>query len=154
MSSGILSRKEKVVAELPLGSLLLAAAKSVLDGGSSVAQTILSLLEDTLTLLGGVVRTTTGSIAKLLAGRLLALCRVLACVGTRPGVELLTRLDGAGNAVTSTGDILADLVGGGLLGVRSDWRRVSVSSSDDEAGGSYSSPTPARRDPCGGCQTF
>ena len=39
------------------------------------------------------------------------------------GVEVLTRLDGAGNAVTSTGDVLADLVGGGLLGVRGHWRR-------------------------------
>lgn len=40
---------------------------------------------------------------------------------------VLTRLDSAGNAVTSARDVLADLVGGGLLGVRGDYKVVSVS---------------------------
>ena len=31
-----------------------------------------------------------------------------------------TRLDGAGNAVTSSGEALAGLLGGGLLGVAGD----------------------------------
>lgn len=61
--------------ELPLGTLLLVATtEGVLDGGSSVAETILSLLEDTLALLGSVVGAAAGSVANLLAGRLLALC--------------------------------------------------------------------------------
>lgn len=61
--------------ELPLGTLLLVtAAESVLDGGRSVAETILSLLEDALALLGSVVRSATGGVTKLLGGGLLALC--------------------------------------------------------------------------------
>lgn len=46
----------------------------------------------------------------------------LVCVGGSGAVGVLTRLDSAGNAVTSTRDVLADLVGGRLLGVRGDWR--------------------------------
>jgi hypothetical protein len=105
---------------LPLGSLLLVAAKSVGNGAGSVVEAVLSLLEDTIALLGGVVGTATDGVANLLAGRLLALCEVLAYVETRSGGRgVRTRLNGAGNAVTSSRDVLADLVGGGLLGVRS-----------------------------------
>jgi NAD(P)H-hydrate repair Nnr-like enzyme with NAD(P)H-hydrate dehydratase domain len=79
------------------------------------------LLENTLTLLGGVVRAATDGVANLLAGGLLALCEVLVVVQARPGKRgVRTRLNGAGNAVTGSGDVLADLVGGRLLGVRSD----------------------------------
>lgn len=67
---------------------------------------------------------------------------------------MLTRLDSAGRLVSCTGDVLADLGGGGLLGVGGDCKMcqcfVVV---DGTAAGAHSSPTPARRDPCGGCQT-
>lgn len=60
--------------ELPLSSLLLvAAAESVLDGGSSVAETVLGLLEDTLALLGSIVRAAAGGVTELLGCGLLAL---------------------------------------------------------------------------------
>jgi hypothetical protein len=36
-----------------------------------------------------------------------------------------TRLDGSGNAVTGARQALAGLLGGRLLGVGGDWRRVS-----------------------------
>lgn len=70
----------RVVIELPLGSLLLVAAKSIGDGVGSVAEAVLSLLEDTFALLGGVVGAATDGVANLLAGGLLALCKVLAYV--------------------------------------------------------------------------
>lgn len=115
----------------------------------------MSLLENTLALLGSIVRATAGGVTELLGGGLLALCDVLVCgqVG-KQGTEVLTRLDSAGDTVTGTGHTLADLVGGRLLGVRGDCRtyqRCSVN--DNEAGVANSSQTPARRDPCGGCQT-
>ncbi|OSS50318.1 hypothetical protein B5807_05060 [Epicoccum nigrum] len=55
-------------------SLLLAAADSVLDASSSVAETVLSLLQDTLALVLGVVRAATGGVTELLGSGLLALC--------------------------------------------------------------------------------
>lgn len=68
---------------------------------------------------------------------------------------MLTRLNGAGDAVTGTGDVLANLVGGGLLGVGGNCRMGQCPAvADGKAGDNYSSQTPARRDPCGGCQTF
>jgi hypothetical protein len=39
---------------------------------------------------------------------------------------VLTRLDSAGRLVSCTGDVLADLGGGGLLGVGGDCKCVSV----------------------------
>jgi hypothetical protein len=53
---------------------LLATAESVLDASGSVAETILSLLQDTLALVLGVVGAATGGISDLLGGGLLALC--------------------------------------------------------------------------------
>jgi hypothetical protein len=147
--------RKKVVTELPLGSLLLVAtAESVGDGVGSVAEAVLSLLHDTLALLGGVVGAATDGVANLLAGGLLALCTVLAYVEARAAASgVRTRLNGAGNAVSSSGDVLTDLVGGGLLRVRGHWRWCQCLVSGSEGGGTHSSQTPARRDPCACCQT-
>jgi hypothetical protein len=144
------------VSELPLSYLLLVVArKGVLDGGGSIAEAILSLLEDAFALLGSVIGARAGGVADLLAGRLLALCdEESVCVEQRSGLGVLTRLDSAGNAVTSTGHVLANLVGGGLLGVRGDWTiGQCLAISHRGVSGAHSSQTPARRDPCGGCQT-
>ena len=79
---------------------------------------------------------------------------MLACDRGRGKRGVLTRLDGAGSLISSTGDALADLGGGGLLGVGGDCGMCQCYAVvDGWAAGAHASQTLARRDPCGGCQT-
>lgn len=55
--------------------LLLATREGVRDALASVAERVLSLLQDTLALVGRVVAAGASRIAELLSGGLLALCR-------------------------------------------------------------------------------
>jgi hypothetical protein len=79
------------------------AVEGVGDGLAGVGQTLLGRAENALALLLGWVAARAGAVADLLGGWLLAL-----------------GLDGWGDLVTETGDVLAGLLAGRLLGVGSD----------------------------------
>ena len=121
-SKGITDKPRMVVKPYMNDSLVLVAREGVGDGLSSVANSVGGLLGDALAL----VAAGAGSVTDLLACALLALCGGLASVQGRVDcVEGHTRLDGSGNAVTGTGQVLAGLLGGRLLGVGGDCGCVS-----------------------------